>query len=76
MDSREPGRWGPRGTHVLQAPERVLGAATLESHDEVVELSTGRIACTSVQKKKKNKSTLVADQFVVLPIVESWSDDL
>jgi hypothetical protein len=29
-DVREPGRWGPRGTHVSQAPERGLGAATLE----------------------------------------------
>jgi hypothetical protein len=27
---REPGRWGPRGTHVSQAPERGVGAATLE----------------------------------------------
>jgi hypothetical protein len=24
----EPGRWGPRGTHVSQAPERCVGAAT------------------------------------------------
>jgi hypothetical protein len=44
----EPGRWVPRGTHVSQAPERGVGAATLE----------GRIACTSVQKRKKNKSAL------------------
>jgi hypothetical protein len=29
-DSREPDRWGPRGTHVSQAPERGVGASTLE----------------------------------------------
>jgi hypothetical protein len=29
-DGGEPGRWGPRGTHVSQAPERGVGAATLE----------------------------------------------
>jgi hypothetical protein len=29
-DDREPGRWGPRGTHVSQAPERGVGAGTLE----------------------------------------------
>jgi hypothetical protein len=29
-DGREPGRWGTRGTHVSQAPERCVGAATLE----------------------------------------------
>jgi hypothetical protein len=29
-DGREPGRWGPRGSHVSQAPERGVGAATLE----------------------------------------------
>jgi hypothetical protein len=29
-DGREPGRWGPRGTHVSQAPERGVGATTLE----------------------------------------------
>jgi hypothetical protein len=30
VDGREPGRWGPRGTHVSQAPERGVGATTLE----------------------------------------------
>jgi hypothetical protein len=29
-DGREPGQWGPRGTHVSQAPERGVGARTLE----------------------------------------------
>jgi hypothetical protein len=29
-DGREPGRWGPRGTRVSQAPERGVGAVTLE----------------------------------------------
>jgi hypothetical protein len=29
-DGREPGRWGPRSTHVSQAPERGVGATTLE----------------------------------------------
>jgi hypothetical protein len=29
-DDREPCRWGPRGTHVSQAPERGVGAAILE----------------------------------------------
>jgi hypothetical protein len=30
VDGREPGRWGPRGTHVSQAPEQGVGATTLE----------------------------------------------
>jgi hypothetical protein len=47
-DGREPGRCGPRGNHVSQAPEQCVGAATLEGHDEVIELSTGQITCTSV----------------------------
>jgi hypothetical protein len=47
-DGREPSRWGPSGTLVSQAPERCVGAATLEGHDEVIKLSTGRIACTSI----------------------------
>jgi hypothetical protein len=54
-DDREPDQWGPRGTNVSEAPERCVGATTLEGHDEVVELSTGRIACTSVQKKRTNQ---------------------
>jgi hypothetical protein len=37
-DVFEPDRWGPRGTHVSQAPERGVGVATLEGHEEVVEL--------------------------------------
>jgi hypothetical protein len=66
---------GTQGTHVSQASERCVGATTLEGHDEVVELSTGRIACTSVQKKKEQVS-LAADLFVVLPNAERSSDDL
>jgi hypothetical protein len=34
-DGREPGQWGPRGTHVSQAPERGVGAATLESEGPI-----------------------------------------
>jgi hypothetical protein len=52
-----------------------VGEETLEGHDKVVELSTGRIACTSVQKKRKEIS-LAADLFVVLPNEERLSDDL
>jgi hypothetical protein len=48
-DGHVPGRWGPRGTLVSQAPERCVGAVT-----KVIELSTSRIACTSVQKEKNN----------------------
>jgi hypothetical protein len=29
-DGSGPGQWGPRGTHVSQAPERGVYAATLE----------------------------------------------
>jgi hypothetical protein len=29
-DGHEPGRWGPRGTHISQAPERGVGTTTLE----------------------------------------------
>jgi hypothetical protein len=66
---------GTQAYPCLTSPERGVGAATLEGHDEVVELSTGRIACTSVQKKKEQVN-LAADLFVVLPIVERSSDDL
>jgi hypothetical protein len=59
-DGRELGRWGPKGTHVSQAPERGVGVATLEGHGEVIEQLTGRIACTSV-KKKNEQISLAAD---------------
>jgi hypothetical protein len=52
-DGHEPGWCGPLGTHVSQAPERCVGAATLEGHDEVLKLSTGQIVCTSVQKERE-----------------------
>jgi hypothetical protein len=54
-DGCEPGRWGPRGTHVSQAPERCVGVATLKGHDKVIELLTRQMACTSVQNKRINQ---------------------
>jgi hypothetical protein len=46
-------------------PSEVYVQRPKKGHDEVIELSTGRIACTSVQKKKELAS-LAADLFVVL----------
>jgi hypothetical protein len=56
-------------------PSEVYAQRPYKGHDEVIELSTGRIACTSVQKEEK-KINLAADLFVVLPNEERSNDDL
>jgi hypothetical protein len=45
-----------------------------EGHGEVLKLSTGQIACTSIQKKKE--ISLAADLFLVLPNIARLSGDL
>jgi hypothetical protein len=56
-------------------PSEVYVYRPYKGHDEVKELSTGRIACASVQKERETNQ-LSNHLFVVLPNEERSSDDL
>jgi hypothetical protein len=73
-DEREPGRWGPRGTHVSQAPEQGVGATTLERSCRAIDRSNSMHV--SPKERKNNEFSLAADLFEVLPNEERSSDDL
>jgi hypothetical protein len=62
-DDHEPGRWGPRVTMSHKPPSDMQAQRPRGGHDEVLKPSTGRITCTSVQKRKV--VSLAADLLVV-----------
>ena len=52
---RDPGRWGPMGTHVSQAPDRCVGVAAearLCRRVATAQHRRGREGCTGIQKRK------------------------
>jgi hypothetical protein len=75
-DGREPDRWGPRDTHVSQAQERGVGAATLERSRRSRRAIDRSNSMHVGPKNKKEQIDLVADLFVVLPNEERSSYDL